>query len=215
MNGNFIGGKEASKVLGVHISTLRKMDQDKQINVVRTPGGKRLYNVDEYISRNASISNGSSPKVSVCYCRVSTSGQKGDLQRQEDYLRSRYPKHQIISDIGSGINFKRKGLRTLLELAHRGELKEVVVAYKDRLCRIGYELLEWIFHTQSGAEIVVLNKNTDTKEQELTEDLLQILHVFSARSCGQRSYQRKKSAEQTIEIRNDDTNDETDPIVPE
>ena len=192
---SFVSSKIASKILGVHPETLRRMDKNNQINVIRTGGGKRMYDINEYINKNVSIQDYPSDKISVCYCRVSTNGQKNDLERQKEYLQERYPTHKIISDIGSGINFKRKGLQTILELAHRGELNEVVVAYRDRLCRFGYELFEWIFKTQSNAKIVVLNKSNNTKEQELTEDLLQILHVFSARSCGSRSYKNKKIEE--------------------
>ena len=113
---------------------------------------------------------------------VSSNNQKDDLQRQVQYMQEKYPTHQIITDIGSGLNYKRKGLKTILEYAYKGIVKEVVVAYKDRLCRFGFELFEHILQTQSNAEILVLNQANHSKEQELTDDLLYLLHVFSARS---------------------------------
>ena len=84
------------------------------------------------------------PKLKICYCRVSSYDQKEDLSRQIKFLKKKYPKHQVITDIGSGINFKRKGLLKLLNLAIENKLDEVVITYKDRLCRIGYDLIEHI-----------------------------------------------------------------------
>ena len=113
-----------------------------------------------------------------------------------------YPTHQIIKDVGSGLNYKRKGIKTILELAYKGQIKELVVTYKDRLCRFGFELFEHILKSQSDANIVVLKQHYATKEQELTEDLLHILHVFSSRSYGFRRYQiqGKEKTEQINEV---------------
>lgn len=175
----FLPSRKASKILGVHPSTLRKLDADGEIQTIRTPGNKRLYNVQGYINKNISFkSNNTLSKISICYCRVSTPNQKDDLQRQVEYLQKYYPSHQIITDIGSGINFKRKGLKTILDLAYKGSVQEVVVAYKDRLCRFGYELIEYILQSQSDAKIVVLNETTSSPKEEVVEDLLQIISVF-------------------------------------
>ena len=185
----FVVSRTASKILGLHPDTLRKLDKIHQIQTIRTPGGKRLYNVSSYIAGNVSFKN-SSPleKIKICYCRVSSQNQKDDLQRQVEYMQEKYPTHTIIKDIGSGLNFKRKGIQTILELAHKERIAEIVVAYKDRLCRFGFELFEFILQNQSNAKIVVLNSNNISKEEEVVQDILQIITVFSARVNGLRKY---------------------------
>lgn len=185
---SFVTSREASKKLGLSPNTLREMDKNKQIITIRTDGNRRLYNVQEYIRSHISTTCPSQSKISICYCRVSSNHQKDDLQRQINFMQEMYPTYEIISDIGSGLNYKRKGLKTILGYAHQGKISELVVAYKDRLCRFGFELFEHILQSQSNSKIVVLNKSNATKEQELTDDLLQILHVFSARSHGSRKY---------------------------
>jgi predicted site-specific integrase-resolvase len=107
-------------------------------------------------------------------------------------MRNRYPEYEIIEDIGSGLNFKRKGLISLLESANRGEVEEVVVAHKDRLCRFGFDLIEWIIN-RAGGQVVVLQQDDLSPESELTKDLLTILHVFSGRMHGLRGYKDKIS----------------------
>jgi predicted site-specific integrase-resolvase len=99
----------------------------------------------------------------------------------------------LVQDIGSGINFKRKGLQTILELALKGDLEQLVVSYKDRLARFGFELIEWIINKQGG-EVVILDGSTDqSTEQELAEDLLSIVTVFNARNMGKRRYTKSSS----------------------
>jgi predicted site-specific integrase-resolvase len=96
-------------------------------------------------------------KKKICYARVSSYDRKEDLDRQIQYLTEKYPDHEPITDIGSGINFKRKGLQKIIELAISDDLSEVVVTYKDRLCRIGYDLIEFILKKYSNAEIKIEN----------------------------------------------------------
>jgi predicted site-specific integrase-resolvase len=110
-------------------------------------------------------------------------------------MREQYPEAEVIKDIGSGLNYKRKGLKTLLGRAMRGEQLEIVVAHKDRLARFGFELIEWIIQQSSG-RIVVLKQTNLSPEQELTNDLLSILHVFSCRMHGLRNY--KKQVQQAL-----------------
>jgi predicted site-specific integrase-resolvase len=103
-------------------------------------------------------------------------------------MSAQYPQHKILRDIGSGINWKRPGLRSLVQACLRGTLQEVVVAHRDRLSRLGFELLEFLIE-QSGARIVVMGGGEkSTTEQELGEDLLSIIHVFSSRHYGMRKY---------------------------
>jgi predicted site-specific integrase-resolvase len=125
-----------------------------------------------------------------CYCRVSSPKQRENLKRQIQFMREQYPEAEVIKDIGSGLNYKRKGLKTLLGRAMRGEQLEIVVAHKDRLARFGFELIEWIIQ-QSCGRIVVLKQTNLSPEQELTNDLLSILHVFSCRMHELRNYKKQ------------------------
>jgi predicted site-specific integrase-resolvase len=132
-------------------------------------------------------------RQNFCYCRVSSAKQKDDLERQSSYLGSLYPQYCIIKDVGSGINFSRKGLLAILECAMQKQIGEVVVAYKDRLSRFAFELIETIVRKGGGKITVLDNQQYKSKEDELSEDLLAIVHVFSCRKMGQRRYSSEKS----------------------
>ena len=111
-----------------------------------------------------------------------------DLKRQSDFLRRECPDHILVTDIGSGVNWKRKGLQTILEGAIQGRISEVVVAHRDRLCRFAFELLDFLFHSL-GVELIVLDKEEGkSNEQELTDDIISIIHIFSCRNMGRRRY---------------------------
>ena len=125
-------------------------------------------------------------KRNIYYCRVTTSSQKEDLERQIEYFRCKYPDYEIIKDIGSGLNFKRKGFNTILDIAFKGDIGEVVVTHKDRLCRFGFELVLRIIESTNG-KILVLDKEETSPEKELVNDILSIITVFSSRLYGLRS----------------------------
>ena len=122
------------------------------------------------------------------YCRVSTRGQKEDLERQIKLFRSKYPNHEIISDYGSGINFKRKGFNSILDSSIQGNIKEVVVTHRDRICRFGFELIEKIILQHGKGKILVLNQQETSPQEELVNDLMSIITVFSSRIYGLRSH---------------------------
>ena len=125
--------------------------------------------------------------TTIGYCRVSGKGQSDDLASQVAYLQKHYPEAEIIKDYSSGINFKRRGLRTLLERIMRGDKLRIVVAHRDRLARFGGGVIQFLVK-QNGGEVVVLDKTVYSPEEELTADLLAILHVFSNRLYGLRRY---------------------------
>jgi len=184
---NFVTTKKAIEILGIHPNTLRNWDKNKKIECIRTVGNTRLYNVTKFLKDN----NNSIDKEKICYCRVSSNKQKDDLKQQSEYLQSRYPGHRIIQDIGSGLNNKRRGLCSLLELSMQGKVEEVVVTNKDRLSRFGFELFEFIIK-RNGGKIVVLNESTiKSPDEELIKDLLSIIHVFSCRLYGLRKYKKE------------------------
>ena len=132
--------------------------------------------------------------MDICYVRVSSQGQKDNLERQIKYMEKRYPKHVIIKDIGSGINMNRKGLNKIIDWAIEGRIREVVVAYKDRLARFGYSQIERIIAKYSQGRIKIINQqNNREPQEELVEDVLQVMNVFVARMNGMRKYTDKKN----------------------
>ena len=107
-------------------------------------------------------------------------------------MREKFPTHIIIEDIGSGLNYNRKGLQEIMEKAINGEIKEVIVAYKDRLTRFGYEMIEWLIEKYSGGKIIILNKEEEeTPVEELTKDIVSIMNVYVAKVNGLRKYKSK------------------------
>ena len=199
--------KTAAKELGISVSTLRTYADKGFIEYIWTSGGQRRYDVSSMQSNqtksggreqipayNARRSQQKEEKENLqssqgaIYARVSSYKQKDDLQRQIEALQKDYPNYQIFKDICSGLKFKRKGLTRLLEQVQRGTIKEVVVAHKDRLARFATDLIEWILQ-QAGASLRILNHDKLSPQQELTEDLMAIVHVFSCRFNGKRKYQ--------------------------
>ncbi len=182
--------RKAVEKLGLHPNTLRRYADEGKIPIIKNEAGQRLYDVEAYIrgAANASL---------VCYCRVNSSKQKDDLNRQIAYMQSLYPEAEIIKDIGSGLNFKRKGLRTILDRLLRGDKLKVIVACRDRLCRFGFELIQYMVE-QNGGEILVLDQTVHCPQTELTTDLLSIIHVFSCRMHGLRKYSKKIKEDKDI-----------------
>lgn len=177
-----VPSRKAAELTGLHPNTLRKYADEGRIKAEVLPSGHRRYDV-------SSLPTGSEPRQCgvLCYCRVSSAKQKNDLARQVAFMRQNFPGADIIQDVGSGLNFKRKGLRTILERLVRGDKLTLIVAHRDRLCRFGFDMFEWLIE-KNGGELMVLEGNEHSPEQELTHDLLSILHVFSCRMHGLRRY---------------------------
>ena len=186
--------KEASEFLGVSMDTLRRWERTGKITSFRTEGGHRRYEKKDLIKfkKDDSVE----PRITIAYCRVSSSDQKEDLQRQiqnvSQYCIANGYQFQVISDLGSGLNYNKKGLRELMELICSNQIERIVVNYKDRLIRFGFELIEQlcsIYHVR----IEVINLTEDkTYEEELVEDVLSVITVFSAKLYGARSHKSKK-----------------------
>ncbi len=141
-------------------------------------------------------------KKVIGYCRVSSAKQKDDLMRQVDnvktYMYAKGYQFEIITDIGSGNNYNKKGLNQLMDMVTNAEVDKVVVLYKDRLVRFGYELVENIC-TKFGTTIEIIDTTEKTSEQELVEDMIQIVTVFSARLQGKRANKAKKMIKELLE----------------
>ena len=186
--------KNASEIIGVHFQTLRNWEKEGKIEAIRTPGKKRYYNVKKFLKqyRNEEIEIPiKKEKRNICYCRVSSESQKDDLENQIKYMKEKYPTFEILSDIGSGINFKRKNLKVIINLGLKNELGTLAIAYKDRLCRIAYDLIADLLIENSETKIIIENKSDHSFEQELSDDMIQIVTVFSSRLYGMRSYKNR------------------------
>jgi len=184
-------GKFAKKV-GITPHTLRIMHRDGELIPHHTSkGGTRYYSVEQLDL----FSTVQKKEIVVGYCRVSTSSQKDDLANQVQHVKTyMYAKgyaFEIIQDIGSGINYKKKGLHELIEKICHRQVTKVVVLYKDRLVRFGFELIER-FCAIHGVSIEVIDHTEKSKEEELTDDLIQIITVFANRLYGQRSKKTKR-----------------------
>lgn len=198
----YVTAKVAAEQLGVCRQTLRSYANKGLIDIIRTGGGQRRYNVESFKSGKPNNASNNLPKrikpiqkttKGALYARVSSHKQKDDLQRQIEALQEKYPQHKVYKDICSGLKFKRKALTRLLESVQEGTVDEVVVAHKDRLARFGTELIEWIIN-QAGARLIILDQNTLSPQEELTQDLMAIVHVFSCRLNGKRKYIQAESS---------------------
>jgi excisionase family DNA binding protein len=176
--------KQLASVLGVTTQTLQDWERQGKIKAIKTKGGHRRYIYDVPKIHDEF----KKPKRKFIYARVSSAKQKPDLQRQVDALQTQYPDFEVIQDVGSGINFKRRGLITLLENVLGGNVSHIVVAHKDRLTRFGFDMFQYLF-TKFGVSFEVLSDN-DVKEPitDLAKDLLSIVTVFTARYYGSRKY---------------------------
>ena len=174
---------ETAQYFGVCLHTLRRWERDGKIQAIRTPSGQRRYDIASY----KGISNDRTQRAIIAYARVSSRGQKADLDLQAAKLLELYPNAELITDIASGLNFKRTGLRAILERVRQGNVEFIVVAHKDRLARFGFDLISWLCE-QDGTKIVVLNQDGLSPERELVEDILAIVHDFSCRLYGLRKY---------------------------
>ena len=186
--------KEASKLLGLSVRHMQKLDKVGKIHFIRTPGGRRRISEEE-IKRLRGRSSGK--RSFVIYARVSSHEQKkkGDLDRQVEYLMSVISANsevQVITDVGSGLNDERKGLKHLMGLIREGNITDVAITDKDRLTRFGFNYLKEFF-AAFGVQIRVLNgEDRKSLEEEMVKDMLSIVTSFSGKLYGIRSAKRKK-----------------------
>lgn len=192
--------KEASKLLGVTEKTLRLWEKEGKITSKRTEGGHRRYEISDLIKSKKD------KDLTIAYARVSSQDQKDDLKRQEivleSYCASKGYDFEIISDLGSGLNYKKKGLIRLIKLICSEQVDRLVLTHKDRLLRFGSELI-FTLCEHFGVEVVIINRSEDsTFEEDLTKDIMDIITVFSARMYGSRSHKNKQIVEQLKDIAN-------------
>lgn len=198
---------EMSKLLNVTAQTLRNWDKSGKLKPHHTTDSGYRYYSQEQLNRILGIKD-KSRKV-IGYCRVSSHKQKDDLDRQiqnmETYLLAQGRPFEIITDIGSDINYNKRGLKELVKLITQNEVDKVVILYKDRLLRFGYEIIEYIASLYN-CEIEIIDNTEKTEQQELVEDMIQIITVFSCKLQGKRANKAKKMIKELIE---DDTSQES------
>jgi excisionase family DNA binding protein len=188
---------QAAKALGVHQETLRRWEAAGKIQVERTPRGHRRYDLAKLkgiISKIDPLTG-----TTICYARVSSHDQKEDLQRQaavlESFCIARGWTHEVLQDLGSGLNYNKKGLKKLIKVLCSGSVSRLVITHKDRLLRFGAELIFSICEI-FGTEVVIINTSDSSSfEDDLVQDVLEIITVFSARLYGSRSRKNKKLLE--------------------
>ena len=188
-----------AKLVGVTPTTLRRMQETGELIPIHiSKGGTRYYSTEQL----KMFKNINDKRIIVGYCRVSTISQKDDLETQisnvKTYMIAKGYQFEIITDIGSGINYSKKGLQTLLKRINNHEISKIIILYKDRLIRFGYELIEYICQL-NDVEIEIIDNTEHSKEQELADDLIQIVTVFANRLYGQRS---KKTKQLIDEVKN-------------
>jgi len=184
---------QAAQLLGVSPSTLRRWEREGKIKAERTEGAHRLYRLSQFkIAKNITARE----RKTIAYARVSSHDQKTDLERQkkvlEMYCASHGWKFELLTDLGSGMNYYKKGLKKLLAAIIDGNIGRLVLTHKDRLLRFGAELVFALCEARE-VEVVIINSGTDVKfEEELAKDVLEIITVFSARLYGSRSRKNQK-----------------------
>ena len=198
-------GEFATKI-GKTVQTLRNWDKNGTLKPSHvTNGGTRYYSQEQRNHFLGLKSEVQLNKKTIGYCRVSSHKEKDDLERQienvKTYMYAKGYQFEIITDIGSGINYNKKGLNQLIDMITNSEVDKIVILYKDRLIRFGYELIENLCN-KYGTIIEIIDNTEKSEEQELVEDLIQIVTVFSYRLQGKRVNKAKKMIKELLE---DDT----------
>ena len=191
----FVRIGEAARALGVSITTLRRWEATGRLTAEHTPGGHRRYDLSK-IRPEQFRAESEAGRKTIAYARVSSHDQKDDLERQKQvlalYCAGQGWTFEVVADVGSGMNYNKKGLKRLLSAIIDGAVGRLVISHKDRLLRFGAELVFAICEAKK-VEVVILNQGEDTTfEEDLAKDVLEIITVFSARLYGSRSHKTQK-----------------------
>lgn len=196
---NFLPIRDAEIFTGLKQQTLRKLYEENILKGYKTKSGQRLFSKEslcEFCKISCNSKKTINEKTNILYARVSSKKQCDDLDRQIEFIKSAKPEYinyRVVTDTASGINFKRKGLLEILERSMQGVIGEVVVAHRDRMSRFGFDLIKIIIEKAGGKLTVIDDNKEKSSEQELAEDLLSIVHIYSCRQMGKRSYKGRKN----------------------
>lgn len=203
----FKSAKDIKQIFDISASTLRNYSDIGKIETIRSPGGKRFYNISDVrkLFGEKRINKEENEGV-YCYARVSSKKQQEDLVRQVEYLKSKKPFAKIIFETGSGLNYHRKGFQSLIKEIIRGKCKEVVLTYRDRLCRYGFEMFEFLCQ-EFGVKILVLNEDIKNDESEFARDIIDICNYYVANYNGKKSafYREQKQNLKNQENKSEDS----------
>ena len=193
--------KEFSELLNVTVKTLQRWDREKTLVANRTPTNRRYYTYDQYLQFKGIGRDADSRKI-VIYTRVSTRNQADDLENQVDFLQNYVNAKglivdEVIRDYGSGLNYNRKKWNQLLGEVMENKVKMIFVSHKDRFVRFGFDWFEK-FCNKFNVEIVVVKNDKLSPHEELVQDIVSILHVFSCRLYGLRKYKKQIEGDETI-----------------
>ena len=193
--------KDFAELLGVSVKTLQRWDRDGILKANRTPTNRRYYTYDQYLQFKG-IQTENDIRDTVIYARVSTRNQKDDLQNQVEFLKQFCNAkgiivNQCIEDFGSGLNYNRKKWNKLLDEVMENKIKTIVISNKDRFVRFGYDWFEK-FCEKFNTKIIIVNNETLSPNEELVQDIISILHVFSCRLYGLRKYKNQIKEDEEI-----------------
>ena len=193
--------KDFAELLGVSVKTLQRWDRDGILKANRTPTDRRYYTYDQYLQFKG-IQTENDIRDTVIYARVSTRNQKDDLQNQVEFLKQFCNAkgiivNQCVEDFGSGLNYNRKKWNRLLDEVMANKIKAIVISNKDRFIRFGYDWFEK-FCEKFNTKIIIVNNETLSPNEELVQDIISILHVFSCRLYGFRKYKNQIKEDEEI-----------------
>ena len=192
---------EFAELLNVSVRTLQRWDNDGILKAFRTPTDRRYYTYEQYLEYKG-ISNSEIKRKNIIYTRVSTSNQKDDLKNQLDFLRqftnsSGVIIDDVVEDYGSGLNYNRKKWNKLIDECMLNEVDTIYITHKDRFIRFGYSWFERLL-SKFNVTIIVVNNEALSPQEELVQDIISILHVFSCRIYGMRKYKKKIKEDKDI-----------------
>ena len=193
---------EFAELLNVSVITLQRWDNNGKLKAFRSPTNRRYYTYEQYLEYKG-INKKDTDRKTCIYTRVSTSNQKDDLKNQVEFLRQ-YANakgiivDEVIEDYGSGLNYNRKKWNRLIDSCMTNEIGTIIITHKDRFIRFGYDWFER-FLAKFNVEIIVVNNESLSPQEELVQDIISILHIFSCRIYGLRKYKTKIKEDEEIE----------------
>lgn len=194
--------KEFAELLNVSVITLQRWDNNGKLKAFRTPTNRRYYTYEQYLEYKG-IHKKNNDRKTIIYTRVSTANQKDDLKNQVDFLRQ-YANakgmiiDEVIEDYGSGLNYNRKKWNKLIDECMTNEIDTIIITHKDRFIRFGYDWFER-FLAKFNVDIIVVNNESFSPQEELVQDIISILHIFSCRIYGLRKYKNKIREDEEVE----------------
>lgn len=193
---------EFAELLNVSVITLQRWDNSGKLKAFRSPTNRRYYTYEQYLEYKG-VNKKDNDRKTVIYTRVSTSNQKDDLKNQVDFLRQYANSKglivdEIIEDYGSGLNYNRKKWNRLIDSCMTNEIDTIIITHKDRFIRFGYDWFER-FLSKFNVKIIIVNNESLSPQEELVQDIISILHIFSCRIYGLRKYKAKIRKDEDVE----------------